>query len=178
MRSTITKANLSVQQAGSTPLTVTGVKVTPAGNGTPLTAVYTVAAPGSAWIPADNGTYAVTLLPNQVFDVSGIAAPVVSSNFEVNVAGPTATITPPPNITAAGGTSLSLVVTYKGPVAIRSASITPASLSVTGPAGQVLAVTGVSVAPGGDGSPLTATYTVAIPGGSWAARERPLQGFC
>ena len=35
--------------------------------------------------------------------------------------------------------------------------------------GENLAVTGVTVAPNGNGKRLTATYTVAAPGGSWGA---------
>ncbi|MEY4385849.1 MAG: hypothetical protein RLY20_1132, partial [Verrucomicrobiota bacterium] len=43
-----------------------------AGNGTPRTATYSVPPPnGSAWLPADNGLYTLTMQSNQVADTEG-----------------------------------------------------------------------------------------------------------
>ncbi|WP_218159339.1 hypothetical protein, partial [Alloyangia pacifica] len=51
-------------------------------------------------------------------------------------------------------------------VAVDASSIGVEDISVTGPGGA-LTVTGVSLDVGSDGTPRSATYTVAAPGGSW-----------
>ena len=74
------------------PLLVTGISVSPAGDGTPRTASYTVAAPGGAWDLADNGLYSVALAAGEVFDNEGLAAAAgVLTTFTVAVPD-----TPPP----------------------------------------------------------------------------------
>lgn len=61
------------------------VSVNSSENGTPRTATYEMNAPGGTWDSEDNGTYAIALVGNQVFDTSG--NPVPASNlgsFTVN----------------------------------------------------------------------------------------------
>lgn len=57
------------------------------GNGTPRTATYAVTPPDSnAWVRADNGTYAIYMLSNQVADISGVLVPASQlGQFTVNV---------------------------------------------------------------------------------------------
>uniref|UniRef100_UPI001CFCD7C2 carbohydrate-binding protein n=1 Tax=Alloyangia pacifica TaxID=311180 RepID=UPI001CFCD7C2 len=70
------------------------------------------------------------------------------------------------DITIAGGATASVVVTFSDDVALDASSIDVTDITVTGPGGP-LAVTGVSLDTGSDGTPRSATYTVAAPGGSW-----------
>ena len=70
------------------------------------------------------------------------------------------------NVTTAGAASHTITVVYADDTAVSAGTIDATDVTVTGPAGP-LAVTGVTVAPTGDGTPLTATYTVAAPGGTF-----------
>ena len=55
-------------------------------NGTPRTATYQLSAPGSVWDANDNGTYTVSLQPNQVKDTSDKSVPSGQiGSFNVNV---------------------------------------------------------------------------------------------
>ncbi|HEY1376699.1 MAG TPA: choice-of-anchor Q domain-containing protein, partial [Gemmataceae bacterium] len=54
--------------------TATLVGVDNTGTGSPRTATYSVVPPGGSWDGADNGTYAVTVQGNQVFNTAGTAA--------------------------------------------------------------------------------------------------------
>lgn len=56
-------------------------------NGTPRIAVYSITPPGGTWDAADNGTYTVTLRPNEVFDTSENAALSAFGTFTVNLPG-------------------------------------------------------------------------------------------
>jgi hypothetical protein len=61
------------------------VTVNSSENGTPRTATYEIIAPGGTWDIGDNGTYAIALLGNQVFDTSGNAVSGTNlGNFTVN----------------------------------------------------------------------------------------------
>jgi hypothetical protein len=64
------------------------VSVNDSTNGTPRTATYRISTPGGSWDPADNGTYTVTMLADQVTDPAGNA---VNSgglgSFQVSVVG-------------------------------------------------------------------------------------------
>ncbi|AFY81787.1 Calx-beta domain-containing protein [Oscillatoria acuminata] len=61
------------------------VSVNSSENGTPRKATYEVIAPGGTWDMGDNGTYAIALVGNQVFDTSGNAVPASNlGNFTVN----------------------------------------------------------------------------------------------
>lgn len=63
------------------------VSVNPTGNGTPRTATYAAIPPDSnAWINANNGSYAVYVLSNEVADVDGTFVPASQlGQFTVNV---------------------------------------------------------------------------------------------
>ncbi|HEY1376238.1 MAG TPA: choice-of-anchor Q domain-containing protein [Gemmataceae bacterium] len=74
---TIDTNDLTFTRPDGTPVTATisSVSVSPAGNGTPRTATYTVNPPGGSWDGADNGTYYVRSVAGQVTDTSGNAVP-------------------------------------------------------------------------------------------------------
>jgi Tol biopolymer transport system component len=74
------------------------------------------------------------------------------------------------NVTAAGGTTQTVTVTYTDNVAVNAATIDAADITVTGPGGPVT-VQGVTVTPAGNGSPLAATYTLDAPGGTFDAAD-------
>ena len=69
----------------SGPLNVVRAGVS-GGNGSPLVATYTVAAPDGVWSSADNGSYVVALKANQVSDTSGNFAGGASGSFTVSIA--------------------------------------------------------------------------------------------
>ncbi|WP_353475011.1 CBM35 domain-containing protein [Salipiger sp. H15] len=73
-------------------------------------------------------------------------------------------------IASGGGVSTTVTVTYADNVAVDASTIGTADISVSGPGGA-LTVTGVTLDIGGDGTPRSATYTVAAPGGSWDAGD-------
>jgi hypothetical protein len=55
-------------------------------DGTPITATYSIPAPGGTWEPADNGTYTVTLLENAVEDTLNNTTPqTVLGSFNVSI---------------------------------------------------------------------------------------------
>jgi hypothetical protein len=55
-------------------------------DGSPLTASYSIPAPGDFWLPADNGTYQITLTTNAVEDTLGFQTPAqVLGTFEVAI---------------------------------------------------------------------------------------------
>jgi len=71
------------------------VSVTPSGNGTPRVATYRITPPGGTWDGADNGTYSIVLLANQVTDVDGNAtAAATLGTFSVNAGATTTTVKP------------------------------------------------------------------------------------
>jgi uncharacterized delta-60 repeat protein len=157
--------NLTVTGPGGQTLPVTAVSVT--GSSSNITATYTIAPPassGNVWDPTANGTYSVTLLPNQVTNVGGVPAASASTQFTVNVPiPPVAALAAPAEITNIVSAPQTVVATYTDVDAVNANSISTANLSITAPNGQPLIVTGVSVTPPGNVGSITATYTVAPP---------------
>jgi uncharacterized delta-60 repeat protein len=170
--STITLQNVAVSGPVG-PLTVTGMSLSPNGNAGQIVATYTATAPNGAWAASDNGHYTVTFNGNQVFDTAGNVAGGTSTSFNVAIAVPDTT--PPtasiaaPNVTAPGGSSETVTVVYRDNVAVQASSIDASDIVVTSPTGAALSVTGVTV--NGNGQSVTATYTVAAPGGPWNATD-------
>lgn len=168
----ITPDDITVTGPNGQALSVTGVSTSPTRSGTPMTAVYTVAAPGGSWDDADAGAYTVRLNAGQVSDTfENLAPPGELGTFDVTGSGPavtapTAAFTAPAPLTAAAPTH-TFTVTYTDPDAVSRASIDQADVSVTGPGGATATVTAVSVNPNADGQTLTATYTVTGPGNAW-----------
>ncbi len=84
--STIDSKDLTVTAPDGTVLPVSLVGVNTAGNGTPRTATYSIAAPGGKWDAADKGKYTVAVKAGEVSDTSNnkIAAANLGS-FTVDV---------------------------------------------------------------------------------------------
>lgn len=154
-------------------LSVTGVQVSATASGSPVTAIYTIAAPHGTWSVADNGAYTVTVVPFSVKDTSGNGVVAATGTFNVDATNPDTT--PPsaqitaPAITNPGAVSQTITIVYTDDVAVNAASINAGNISVTGPGGP-LNVTAVAVS-GGNGSPLIATYAVAAPNGMWTSAD-------
>lgn len=68
--SSLDSADLVVTDPNGVKLPVTLVSVNTNTNGTPRTATYQMTAPGDNWDAADNGTYTVSVQPNQVSDIN------------------------------------------------------------------------------------------------------------
>lgn len=147
-------------------------------NGTPRTATFSVAAPGGTFDSADNGTYTVTLLAATVSDPSGNVAPQTTlGTFTVNVApipvdstAPAATASIPPAATA-GSAEHQFTVTFTDDTAIAAASIGTGDVLVTGPGGFSQAATLLGLDANTNGTPRTATFSVAAPGGAWDVND-------
>ena len=170
--STIGAGNITVTGPAG-PLAVTGVHVDASASGTPITAIYTVAAPGGVWGPEDAGNYAVSVVPGSVKDTSGNGVGAASATFNVSAASPD-TIPPSaaisaPSITNAGGSTETITIVYTDNVAVNAASIGPANITVSGPSGALSVV--AAQATGGSGSPLVAIYTIAAPHGTWSSAD-------
>ncbi|KUJ86188.1 hypothetical protein AVO45_04310, partial [Ruegeria marisrubri] len=147
---TIDVGDITVTGPGGA-LSVTGVSLDTANDGTPRTATYTVAAPGGSWDSADDGAYTVALLAGEVADTSGntVAANANLTAFNVDTVD---TIIPvvqnisAPDIGAAdlGNSSTEIAMVFADNIAIDTASIDAGDITVTGPGGA-LSVTGVSL---------------------------------
>ena len=85
---TIDAKDLTVTAPDGTTLPVTLVDLNVAGNGTPRTATYSVAAPGDKWDAADKGEYTVAVKAGAVEDINGnkIAAKVLGK-LDIDVPG-------------------------------------------------------------------------------------------
>ena len=70
---TIDTADVTVTSPGGV-IPVSSVQILNPSNGSPRSAIYTIAAPGGAFDAADNGTYSIALVPGAVADTSGNAA--------------------------------------------------------------------------------------------------------
>lgn len=98
---------------------------------------------------------------------------------------PVAAINGTPTLTKAANGSLTVSITFTDDKKVRAKTIDPADISVRGPSGQSLSVTGVTISPESDNDRIVATYTIAAPGGGWGAADngtysvalRPLQVF-
>lgn len=173
---TIGTSDITVSGPNGDELDITGVSISPDHDNNQIVATYRVAAPGGRWDSADNGGYTVTLDELQVFDTRFQPVLGMSADFDVNIvtvdnAAPTASIAVA-NITAAGGDSHQVKVTYSDDVGVNLASIGPRDLLITGPGGAERTVRSVSVGtPSADGKSVTATYTFDAPGGSWNAAD-------
>lgn len=170
--SDITPQTLTFTRQGTTTSLPVTVSLDSNDDGTTRVATYSIAPPGGTWDPADNGTYEMRLVGGLVSDTTQRANTMTEQSlgtFTVNLDPatfiPTATlvaIAPP----VEGGQSYDLTISYSDNTAIDVSTIGTDDVTVTGPSGA-LTVQSVSVNSNADGSPRTATYTVAAPGGTW-----------
>jgi hypothetical protein len=88
MASSLKTGNINVFGPGGFSALATLVSITPSVDGSPITAVYTLSAPGGDWNALDNGTYNVVVNPDSVSDVLGQkTAQNVLGTFSVNIVG-------------------------------------------------------------------------------------------
>ncbi|MBA2481214.1 MAG: pre-peptidase C-terminal domain-containing protein [Planctomycetes bacterium] len=75
------------------------------------------------------------------------------------------------DVSTAGGTTHSFLVTYVDNSAIATATIDSSDVQVTGPGGFSATATLISVDQAGNGTPRVATYRISAPGGAWDASD-------
>ena len=169
---TINIDNVSMGLPGGGRVFARGVTFEPESDADTVVATYTIDAPGGSWGPEDSGNYLLTLHTQMVRDRAANEAAETNTVFGVAIAdpdpqfAPTATISAP-NITAAGTGTQTVTVLYTDDHGINSGTVGVNDISVTGPGGLTLTVVDASASPGGNGTPQTATYTVAPPSGGW-----------
>ncbi len=135
-------------------------------------ATYAVNPPnGSSWTHANDGAYTVSLVDQQVKDITGNGAFSVSTSFSVNV--PIPDTTPPTaaiNVSGITGASLAskqIVVIYKDAGNVAAATIAASNITVRGPSGA-LAIAGVTKSSSTNALTITATYSVTPLNGGWS----------
>jgi hypothetical protein len=169
-------SNLTVTRDGDgSALTVLAASPDVNSNGSPRTVTYTVAAPGGAWDPTDNGTYTVSLAASQVRDVGGTAvAAATLGTFNVSIGTVQFSAAAPATFTDASGDPV--VIALKGPgagqiVFTQAGNSDPADIILTG---TTLAST-LTITAGGAGTSLRG---LAVTGDlkSLAARTTDLAG--
>ena len=143
-------------------------------NGTPRTATYQVAAPSGTWATADNGNYDLTVQAGQVADTSGNYMPTTAVGALFTVYIPPADTTPPSvsgysaaNVLKEGGATEMFTVTYADDVAVNVSTLDSNDVLVTGPNNYSQLATYLGVDFSNNGTPRTATYQIAAPGGTW-----------
>ena len=155
---TLSSGNLMVALPSGATEAATYLGVVKTGNTQDLTAEYSVAAPAGGWVPADDGTYTVSLVAGQVSNTAVAAAAVPSlGTFTVTI-GAAATPTPTPTPTgtqAASTTALTSTV-----ATIDSGNLVVFTATVTGTAGGAAPTGTVTFSDGA-----TALGTAAVAGG-------------
>ncbi len=150
------EAGVTVTGSGTAALTLSG---SPAAVNAALAALtYTPAAGYSG-----GDSLGIVTSDGVLGDTDSVAITVTPSDQNA----PTLTGGSAPGVSVAGGTTTTVTLTFADDVAVDADSIDVNDITVTGPGGAVLAVTGVSVSPAGDGTPRSATYTLAARGGTW-----------
>jgi CSLREA domain-containing protein len=151
--------------------TLTGYMVTETSTPPPAGAAGWTASAPTTYTVGSAGSY--TLYP-WVKDAVGNVSAVYGSSASVTVdkTAPTAGGLVAANVTTSGGTTYSFTVSFSDNLAIDSTSIDGSDIRVTGPGGFNQLATLVSVTPGGNGTPRTATYRITAPGGAWDTADR------
>jgi hypothetical protein len=141
------------------------------GNGNQNTvATYSITAPNGAWAVGEDGTYNISLAPNQVFAVSGATAAAGTIGSFTAVLVPPVAIAVAPNLggSALGTAGNSFTVTYSSAAGINSATLNSNQIQVTGPNGYSQFATLTSTATSAFSNTISCVYTMPAPGGSWA----------
>ena len=162
-----------VRNSDNAVLTVTGRSVSPDKTAQLITAVYTIAAPGGSWDPADDGIYTVTLKGGAVQDRKHNPNNAATATFNVTTSvpdttPPTASVAPIAPIATAGNTPLIVTVTYTDNQGLPLSVFDVNDLAITGDNGIVFGpASNVTVTQGADQTVFTVTYEYAPPGGTW-----------
>ncbi len=174
LTSTIDSNDVRVSGPNAFSQLATLVSVDNATNGTPRTATYRITAPDGRWAVTHNGQYVLEMQANQVSDTSEnyVLPGNYLGTFQVNIESvrPTASLSVS-NIGSAGGTTHTFTVTYTDNIAVWRATIDNNDIRVTGPNAYNQLASLVSISGTTDGTPLTATYRIIAPGGTWNAED-------
>jgi CSLREA domain-containing protein len=151
--------------------TLTGYMISETSTPPPAGAAGWTASAPTTYTVGSAGSY--TLYP-WVKDAVGNVSAVYGSPASATVdrTAPTAGGLVAGNVTTSGGTTYSFTVSFSDNLAIDSTSIDGSDIRVTGPGGFNQLATLVSVTPGGNGTPRTATYRITVPGGAWDTADR------
>jgi len=155
--------------------TATYVSKSTSSDTSPITATYRITPPGGSWNAADNETYTISMQSNQVSDTSdNYVTSGSKGTFVVNVTGPdttrpTATVQSTDSADY-GETTFEFTMSYADNVAVDSSDIGTGDVVVTSP-GFSQTATYVEKSTSSDTSPITATYRITPPGGSWDAAD-------
>lgn len=165
--------DITVSTPSGGQLTVLSASTSPGGSGATQTTTYTIAPPAGGWSSAVNGQYTITLNSGAVVDTNGNAAPAATGTFSVAIAPPPPPDSVPPtasinagNVTGEGGVIHAITIVFTDDIALSVGSFGPEDVTVVGPGGPV-AVNGIQVNPPTDTTPVSVTYQVAAPGGTW-----------
>jgi uncharacterized delta-60 repeat protein len=152
----------------------TFVSASPAVNSPEIIATYSITPPGGSVTASDNGTYTVSVLPNQVADTSGFYVAAQNLGAFVIAVGqaqpvlPTASLSAPAITGYSGGSSYTFTVTYTDPVnLINVSTLGNGNVLVTGPGLYSQLATLVSASTEINSNTVVATYNIPAPGGSF-----------
>jgi PA14 domain/FG-GAP-like repeat len=147
------------------------VSISPTRDSASMTAIYSIDAPNGVWDAKSSGTYTVTLRSNQVSDSSGNYVPRGDLGiFQVSLVPPTANLSET-NAVIVGSTGYQFTVIYNDDTGVKQNTLDNQDILVTGPNTFSQFATLISVSSTQDGSPLTATYNLAAPGGLWDSAD-------
>lgn len=170
-RSTLDSQDILVTGPNNATQLATLVSVSSTQNGSPLTATYRITAPGGTWDSADTGLYRIALQANQITDINGnFMAASILGTLAVDLTSPTANLTAL-NLSIEGQQTYSFTVIYSDDTAVKRSTIDRQEVLVTGPNNATQLATLVNVSSDQDGSPLTATYSITAPGGTWDSAD-------
>jgi hypothetical protein len=143
------------------------------GSGNSRTVRYSLAPQGGTWDGADSGTYAVVLGDDAVRSSTGEAiAGGTLGTFVADIAEPPSAQLQPPAEPAPGATGQTFTVVYTDSVAVDPVSIDVADVIVIAPDGTVFPATSLLAVDGTEpASPVSATYGIGAPGGSWGPED-------
>jgi hypothetical protein len=147
------------------PLT-SDVKITPLTDGT----TYSIVGLGGS-LTSPEGLYTLALDSTKITDIAGNSGTgVVSKQWLMDTSAPTAKLTAP-NITDHSALPQTLTVTYTDQAGVSVNTLQTGNITIFGPGGLSVQATLVSINPGVNGSPITAVYSMAAPGGEWNALD-------
>lgn len=134
-------------------------------------ATYSITPPNGAWAQGEDGTYTITLLPNQPLDSSGATAQSgVIGTFTADLTDPQAqAVVPNISSSSAGAASTNFTINYSDPDGIDLSTLNNYEVQVTGPNNysQYAALTSSSASAGS--TSVACTYTMPAPNGSWSS---------
>jgi len=99
-----------------------------------VAATYLITVPNGAWAANEGGTYAITMLANQVYDGFGNSVPAGEiGSFVADFTAPTAVAAVSNINNSTQGASYSFTISYTDPATIDTTSLDSYSVKVTGP---------------------------------------------